>query len=376
MNNNSKILGFVLAGGRSSRMKQDKTFLELAGRSFLDIQIENLEKHDLPVAISSNTIQKQHYKSEIPVIPDYEDQLFIGPLAGIYAGLTYARQHGYDFILTIPIDCPIIPDAFFEKFIQNIDNDSVFCMAKTAAGLQPTFALWPVALIDELKDFLSDTNNKSIRAFAFAKNVDIIEFDSDIPTGAFFNINTPDDYNDSKKYFGENMTQKHRVFGVTGWKNNGKTTMVVRIVEELTKRGYKIATVKHAHHDFDIDHENTDSWKHRKAGAQEVAVVSSRRFAIIHENEIEQDVPLATILERLAPCDLVIVEGYKRDSHDKLEVRRTGGKEGEPLFKSDPHIVAIASDTSVDDTTLPVFDLDDISSIVDFIETHMKLKQE
>lgn len=170
------------------------------------------------------------------------------------------------------------------------------------------------------------------------------------------------------------MKPKLKVFGVTGWKNNGKTTMVVRLVEELTSRGYKISTIKHAHHDFDIDHENTDSWRHRKSGAQEVAVVSSRRFALIHENKAEEETPLSRILELLSPCDLVIVEGYKRDSHDKLEVRRSGGKVGDPLNKSDPHIVAIASDKPVEEKHLPYFNIDDVQAIADFIVDHMKLE--
>lgn len=164
---------------------------------------------------------------------------------------------------------------------------------------------------------------------------------------------------------------KHRVFGITGWKNNGKTTMTVRLVQELTRRGYRLATVKHAHHDFDIDHEGTDSWRHRHAGAGEIAVVSSRRWAIIHEEEKEPE--LAQILQKLSACDLVLVEGFKNDSHDKLEVRRRDGKQGEHLHRSDAHIVAIASDMPRDDDTLPFFHLDDIGPIADFVEAHMQL---
>lgn len=166
---------------------------------------------------------------------------------------------------------------------------------------------------------------------------------------------------------------KHRVFGIIGWKNNGKTTMTTRLIAELTRRGYRIASIKHAHHDFDIDHEGTDSWRHRQAGAQEVAIVSSRRWALIHEMEDADELSLEAILEKIEPCDLVLVEGYKRDSHDKLEVRRNGGKIGEPLSQGDPHIVAIASDMPQNEPDLPVFELDDIGTIADFIENHMSL---
>jgi len=163
------------------------------------------------------------------------------------------------------------------------------------------------------------------------------------------------------------------VFGIVGWKNHGKTYLTVRLVEELTRRGYRVATLKHAHHDFDIDHEGTDSWRHRKAGAGQVAIVSAHRWALIHENETEADEPsLAAILQKLTPCDLVLVEGYKQGTHAKLEVhRREGcrGKKGEILLaESDPQIVAIASDMPLPDSNLPVFDLDDIGAIADFIE--------
>lgn len=167
------------------------------------------------------------------------------------------------------------------------------------------------------------------------------------------------------------MTRK--IFGITGWKNSGKTTLTERLVRCLTGRGYRIATVKHAHHDFDIDHEGTDSWRHRKAGAAEVAIVSARRYAIMHESGEEAEPTLQEIVAKLAPCDLVIVEGYKRDSHKKIEVRREGGREGPRLSESDPAIAAIASDHPQEGETLPVFDIDAIEDMADFIVREMQL---
>ena len=114
---------------------------------------------------------------------------------------------------------------------------------------------------------------------------------------------------------------KQKIIGVAGFKNAGKTTLVEKLVVDLTGRGFRVSTVKHAHHSFDIDHEGRDSFRHRKAGATEVAVVSSGRWAIIHELRDEAEPSLDDILRKLEPCDLVIVEGYKRDGHDKIEVR-------------------------------------------------------
>ena len=158
-----------------------------------------------------------------------------------------------------------------------------------------------------------------------------------------------------------------RVFGIAGWKNSGKTGLAVRLVEEFTRRGYRISTIKHAHHDFDIDKVGADSYRHRQAGAHEVALVSGTRFAIMHELRGEPEPPFEDILARLAPCDLVLIEGYKREPVPKIEARRREAKSREPLAPGDPHIVAIAADHEVADTALPVFDLDDTSAIADFV---------
>ncbi|MBN9038579.1 MAG: molybdopterin-guanine dinucleotide biosynthesis protein B [Rhizobiales bacterium] len=159
------------------------------------------------------------------------------------------------------------------------------------------------------------------------------------------------------------------VLGVTGWKNSGKTTLVERLVAELVRRGRRISTVKHAHHDFDIDVPGTDSFRHRQAGASEVAIVSARRWALMHELRDEDEPPLASVLARLAPCELVIVEGYKREGHPKIEARRLGARDTTPLSAQDPSIVAVAADHAQPGETLPVFDIDDIAAIADFAET-------
>ena len=164
----------------------------------------------------------------------------------------------------------------------------------------------------------------------------------------------------------------NKVIGVAGFKNAGKTTLVEKLVAELTRRGRRVSTVKHAHHSFDIDHEGRDSFRHRKAGASEVAVVSRHRWAIIHEMGQETEPSLEDILAKLAPCDLVIVEGYKRDTHDKIEVRNLA-LDHPKLAGDDPTIVAIAATGPIAGAPVPVFDRDDVSALVSFIERHMGL---
>jgi molybdopterin-guanine dinucleotide biosynthesis adapter protein len=168
------------------------------------------------------------------------------------------------------------------------------------------------------------------------------------------------------------MLKAQRVIGVAGFKNAGKTTLVEKLVQALSVRGHVIATVKHAHHSFDIDQEGRDSFRHRKAGAMEVAVVSRHRWAIMHEARGEPEPSLNDILAKLGPCDLVIVEGYKRDGHDKIEVRNIM-LDHPPLAGDDKTIVAIAANGVIASPPVPVFDRDDVAALAAFIERHAGL---
>jgi len=157
-----------------------------------------------------------------------------------------------------------------------------------------------------------------------------------------------------------------RVVGLAGWSGAGKTRLLTRVIPVLVRRGLSVSTVKHAHHDFDIDKPGKDSWLHREAGASEVAVVSGRRWAIVHELRGANEPPLAEILAKLDPVDLVIVEGYKRLSIPKLEVYRAAV--GKPfLHTEDDCIVAIASDTPLPQAQLPVLPVDDAEGIADVL---------
>jgi len=155
--------------------------------------------------------------------------------------------------------------------------------------------------------------------------------------------------------------------GIAGWKNSGKTTLVTRLVQEFTRRGLRVATVKHAHHDFQIDDAQSDSARHRRAGARQVAIVSRRRWALVRELDGEPEPPLATVLSWIDPCDLVIVEGYKSAPIPKIELRRSAAHPGRRLADEDRTVLAIAADHAIPDAGRPVFALDDIGAIADFI---------
>ncbi|WP_029009995.1 molybdopterin-guanine dinucleotide biosynthesis protein B [Azospirillum halopraeferens] len=162
------------------------------------------------------------------------------------------------------------------------------------------------------------------------------------------------------------------IFGFTGWSGSGKTTLIVKLIPLLVGRGLRVSTVKHAHKGFDIDHPGKDSYSHREAGATEVVVGSPRRWAMIHELRDEPEPTLTDLLDRMVPVDLVIVEGFKRDRHPKLEVWRPSV--GKPLIASDdPTIVAVASDGTVPDVAVPVLALDDLEGVADVVLRHSGL---
>jgi molybdopterin-guanine dinucleotide biosynthesis adapter protein len=163
-----------------------------------------------------------------------------------------------------------------------------------------------------------------------------------------------------------------RVIGLAGWSGAGKTTLVVRLVPELVRRGFSVSTMKHAHHGFDVDQPGKDSFRHREAGATEVLVASERRWALMHENRDRPEPSAAELMRQMTPVDLLIIEGFKREGHDKLEIHRR--ETGKPLLHpEDPRIVAVLSDEPLPGCPLPVIDIDDIGAIADFILSHVGL---
>lgn len=161
-----------------------------------------------------------------------------------------------------------------------------------------------------------------------------------------------------------------RVYGIIGWQNSGKTTLVENLLREITARGFSVSTVKHAHHDVDLDKPGKDSHRHRQAGAREVILATQQRmFLMVEHRGVEPS--LADVLSRLAPVDLVLVEGYKRDDHPKIEVWREAT--GQSLIQTnDLSVRAVASDAALK-ISVPLLDLNDPAAIADYILTEVGL---
>lgn len=166
----------------------------------------------------------------------------------------------------------------------------------------------------------------------------------------------------------EPRSKSPTVIGVVGWKNSGKTTLTTRLVTELTRRGHRVSTIKHAHVRFDIDHPGRDSYRHREAGAVEVAIASPLRWAVMRELRDEPEPTLDEMIARMSPCDIIVVEGYKRGTHPKVEIRRNGARQRDPLAPADPGIIAVVSDAPEQETDpLPIFPIDAVSPLADHL---------
>jgi molybdopterin-guanine dinucleotide biosynthesis protein B len=162
-----------------------------------------------------------------------------------------------------------------------------------------------------------------------------------------------------------------KIFGFAGWSGSGKTTLIEKLIPLFVKHGLRVSLIKHAHHTFDVDHPGKDSYRHRHAGAMEVLVTSSRRWALMHELGGGEEPPFEEQIRHFSPCDLLIVEGFKYAPIAKIEVWRTVTGES-MLHPNDPHIVAVATDAKLE-TKLPLLDLNDPVAVAAFILGHQKL---
>jgi len=157
-----------------------------------------------------------------------------------------------------------------------------------------------------------------------------------------------------------------QTFGLVGWSGSGKTTLLKQLIPEIIRRGFTVSTVKHTHHHFDIDKKGKDSYQHREAGATEVVITGTERWALLHENRGQKEPDISDLLSRMSPVDLVLIEGFKSHPHDKMEIHRP--EVGKPLLAAnDPTVIAVATDDENLATDIARLDLNNIATVADFI---------
>ncbi|MDB9869565.1 molybdenum cofactor guanylyltransferase MobA [Alphaproteobacteria bacterium] len=359
----------ILAGGKGRRMGgKDKALIPLLDRPLLSYVLESISGYVAPIALNINTNLDKFSEFGYEIIED-PIKGHLGPLAGILASLNWARQLNQKWVMTLPCDTPFLPKNIVKEMIKlkNKELDVDLVVAQSKGYNHPVIALWKSDLNLKLEKALNEGIRK-IDIFTSSLKVAYVDFDkiNNDNFDPFTNLNSPLDLIKAQQILGKLPP----FFGLAGWSGSGKTTLCTKLIENFTKIGITIGTLKHAHHKFELDKPGKDSFNLRKAGARPMIISSKERFAMIQENDEHDEKSLFQMIEMFSKdpiqkCDLIIVEGYKNDPIPKFEVYRP--IIGKPeLYKEDNNIFAIASDINIE-SSIPTFDLNNINSISDFI---------
>ncbi len=359
----------ILAGGKGRRMGgKEKALIHLLDRPLLSYVLEKISGKVAPIALNINTNFDNFQKFGYKIIKD-PIKGHLGPLAGILASLNWAKEINQDWVLTLPCDTPFLPKNLVKSMVEakNKTPEVDLVVAKSRGFNHPVIALWKSDINNKLQNALNEGVRK-IDIFTDQLNIAYVDFDNiqNSDFDPFTNLNSPQDLILAQQILGKLPP----LFGLAGWSGSGKTTLSTKLIRNFTKIGIDVGTLKHAHHKFDIDKPGKDSYNLRKAGAKPVIISSKERFALIQENDQNEEKSLFKMLEMFSKepinkCDIIFVEGYKNENIPKLEVHRS--IINKPfLFKNDKNIFAIASDNAKV-TTIPSLDLNNINSITNFL---------
>jgi len=400
------IVGVLLAGGLGRRMGGgDKGLVPLAGRPLISFASDSLAPQVGALVLNANGDPARFSILELPAVAD-ESTDFPGPLAGVLAALKWmARAMPHSALLaSLPADVPFAPPDLVVRLARALSRhpEARVAVAQSRGRRHHVTGLWRRSAACEIEAALAQGHRKA-ETMVDRLGAVAVPF-ADIVIGGravdpFFNVNTREDLAYAAEVLGQSSppllwdgemgnpehlppgappppVPPHKgegspfVVGIAGWKNSGKTTLVVKLVRALAARGYRVSTIKHSHHALSPDDTGTDSARHREAGADEVLVVSPGRWMLGTAVHDEPEPLLAALLARLAPADIVLVEGYKRAEIAKIEVRRRGQGEGPPLAADDPRVIAIASDEAAGIEragAVPVRALDDAEGLADVV---------
>lgn len=363
------IAGVLLAGGLSRRMGGgNKGLLSLSGKPLVARAADALRPQVSRLILNANGVPARFADFELPIISD-ETQDFAGPLAGILAALRWARTNapGVRAVVSVPADAPFIPNDLVDRLRDAADGRAAVAVSR--GRRHNVVALWPLTVMNDIEAALARGERK-VQTIIGSLAARPVEF-SDVEirgrrVDPFFNINTPDDLARAEAV----LNSPPFVVGIAGWKNSGKTTLVEKLVRDLTARGFQVSTIKHSHHAIGGEQGATDSSRHRRAGAVQVGLVGINGWGLVSGDGAMDwhDGPapsLDEMIARLSASDMIIVEGFKSAPILKIEVRRIGQGDGPPLIDCDPTVFAIASDRPIAAAGVTVFDLDDIAGLTD-----------
>lgn len=360
---NYEITAVILAGGQSKRMSgQDKGLIQLNKKPLIQSVIEVLADEVASILINANRNQKYYQKfTKLPVISDATTD-FLGPLSGFAAAMSVAKT---PYLLVLPCDCPMIGKALFSGLKQGFTGDTQISIAHDGKRLQPTFVLLKVDLLPSLLQYLKQGNRK-IDLWYQQHQTKIVDFSD--KKHFFINLNSPIDY---ALFTQADKIKNIPILGFSAFSGTGKTTLMIKLISNLSQYKIRIAYLKHAHHNFEIDHHGKDSYECYHAGAQQVLISSSKRFALI--NRYQQELNLFALVKKLdlKNIDLILVEGFKNENFKKIELQRSE-LQCPSLFTDDINVFAVASDTTDMWCNRVVLDINNVEQISGFIQAYIK----
>ena len=323
-----KTSAVILSGGKNSRMNYNtKAFLSLDNERFIERIIKRLNLID-DIIISCNNLSL--YQEFLDICRLVEDEIKdIGPIGGIYSTLKSIKN---DKALIIAADMPFISEYVINSLI-NIDFKGDALIPVVDGKEQPLCGVYRKSALDKIKE---NIDNKNYKLKSLIKSLDVTYILMN-DERAMTNVNTPEEYREILKDSKKGSTIINIVASCS---NVGKTTLIEGLIKELRKRGYSVSTIKHDVHGFDMDKEGKDTWRHRKAGAEQVCISSKNRFAMI--KEVEEELALDSIINDISETDFIIVEGYKKSNLRKIEVARE--EKGRDIITPRDKLIAVASD--------------------------------
>lgn len=354
------VTGVILAGGMARRMGgTDKGWIEFQGKPLIQHALNIIQPQVTRCIINANRSLEAYRSLNTDVYIDLEEG-YQGPLMGMATGLTYSNT---DWVAFIPCDSPKLPvDTVKRLYLAVQESNAAIAVAHDGKRLQPVVALLHRNLLADLKQALSDGERK-IESWFSRHSCVKVDFSDCID--AFVNINRRDDL--------DALMDMPKLLGFSAWSGTGKTTLLKKLIPALREKGIRLAVIKHAHHRFDIDHPGKDSYELRKAGADQMIIASANRWALMVDKPTPEEPVLADLVGKLdlASLDLVLVEGFKRETIPKIELHRPSL--GKPLvFPEDANIIAVITDEPERlNTELPVISLADVDSILAFIMRYL-----
>lgn len=356
-----KVSAVVLAGGMARRMGgQDKGWVKLNGKPLIGHVLDKIKPQVERCLINANRSMDAYGSFGLPIVSDLEGD-FQGPLMGMATGLHHAAT---DWVLFVPCDTPHLPDDLVVRMLKQAESaEAKIAVAHDGNRLQSVVALMRRDLLPSLQEALQNGERKVDRWFDLHV-MTAVDF-SDKPD-AFVNVNSRDDLAE--------LQQMPALLGFVAWSGTGKTTLLCKLIPLLKEQGVRVGVIKHAHHNFDVDKPGKDSYKLRKAGADQMLVASHVRWALMVEEDQGDYPSLARMLSRLdhSTLDLVLIEGFKREPFPKIELHRTV-LEKELIHPDDDSFIAIASDQPISpQPNLPQLDINNEQEILQFVLDYLK----